>query len=186
MTNKQKRRGDEFERSQRDFYRAAGFPFAERTKAGYERDGGDVHLDPDPSRPPGVIAQAKNVVTPRWSEWITGLREQIRNARADVGFIAWKRKGVGWPGDQLAVMPMTEFLELLRRAGYGMPLNWRAQCEDCGGLIAWIDAPTGGWWAHDVHPDDDHDAVTSVEIVDDIDAQGVWFAARNQKGTAAA
>lgn len=123
MTNKNKRRGDEFERQQRDFYRIAGFPHAERTRAGYERDGGDIHLDPVVGMAPGVISQCKNVVTPRWSEWIAGLREQTKQARADVGFIAWKRRGVGWPGDQLAVMPMTEFLDLLRRAGYGIPLN---------------------------------------------------------------
>ena len=33
-----------------------------------------------------------------------------------------------------------------------------AICRVCGGLIGWIDCPTGGWWAHDVHPADDHDA----------------------------
>ncbi|WP_068059286.1 hypothetical protein [Nocardia xishanensis] len=123
MTSKQKRKGDEFERQQRDFYRLAGFPHAERTRAGYERDGGDIHLDPTVGLAPGVIAQCKNVVTPRWTEWVTGLREQTETAGAEVGFIAWKRRGVGWPGDQLAIMPMTEFLELLRRAGYGLPLT---------------------------------------------------------------
>lgn len=31
-------------------------------------------------------------------------------------------------------------------------------CVVCGGSIHWLDAPTGGWWAHDRHPDDGHDA----------------------------
>lgn len=31
-------------------------------------------------------------------------------------------------------------------------------CRHCLGRIEWIDCPTGGWWAHDVHPADDHDA----------------------------
>lgn len=37
--------------------------------------------------------------------------------------------------------------------------NRRHKCRQCGKRMAWIDCPTGGWWAHDVHPADDHDAV---------------------------
>lgn len=44
-----------------------------------------------------------------------------------------------------------------RRWGNGNP--YYAACTDCGGSIHWLDAPTGGWWAHDRHPDDGHDAV---------------------------
>lgn len=33
---------------------------------------------------------------------------------------------------------------------------------DCGGQIDYIDAPTGGWWAHQNHPADHHDAVPSA------------------------
>lgn len=43
------------------------------------------------------------------------------------------------------------------RWGNGNP--YYAACTDCGGSIHWLDAPTGGWWAHDRHPDDGHDAV---------------------------
>lgn len=32
-------------------------------------------------------------------------------------------------------------------------------CAACGGLIGYVNAPTGGWWAHDQHPEDNHDAV---------------------------
>lgn len=31
-------------------------------------------------------------------------------------------------------------------------------CTVCHERVVWIDCPTGGWWAHDVHPSDDHDA----------------------------
>ena len=125
MPNANKRKGDVFERTMRDFFRIAGFPHAERTRAGYQRDAGDIHMDPIPQvgLGPGVICQCKNVVTPKWSEWLDGLEKQIDEARADVGFIAWKRRGVGWPGAQLAVMPMEQFTELLRRAGYGDALE---------------------------------------------------------------
>lgn len=32
------------------------------------------------------------------------------------------------------------------------------QCAACDGAVGWIDCPTGGWWAHETHPADDHDA----------------------------
>jgi hypothetical protein len=31
-------------------------------------------------------------------------------------------------------------------------------CAVCGGPVGYIDCPTGGWWAHDRHPADGHDA----------------------------
>lgn len=33
-----------------------------------------------------------------------------------------------------------------------------SRCQTCGGVIGWIECPTGGWWAHEVHLTDDHDA----------------------------
>jgi hypothetical protein len=35
-------------------------------------------------------------------------------------------------------------------------------CGACGRRVGWIDCPTGGWWAHEVHPGDDHDATECV------------------------
>lgn len=34
-----------------------------------------------------------------------------------------------------------------------------AICGRCDGWLEWIDCPTGGWWAHEKHPADSHDAV---------------------------
>lgn len=33
------------------------------------------------------------------------------------------------------------------------------KCLTCKGEIRWISCPTGGWWAHCIHPEDGHDAV---------------------------
>lgn len=33
-----------------------------------------------------------------------------------------------------------------------------SSCSGCGGTVGWIDCPTGGWWAHEQHPGDGHDA----------------------------
>lgn len=35
-------------------------------------------------------------------------------------------------------------------------------CIECGGDARWVECPTGGWWSHVVHPEDDHDAVTGT------------------------
>ncbi|MET8648480.1 hypothetical protein [Nocardia aurea] len=123
MTNRNKVKGDRFEREHRDFCRENGFPAAERTKAGYERDGGDTHLDAVIGMSPGVISQSKNWAGTNWRAWFADLAEQVANARAEVGFLVVKRRGIGDPGQQLAVMPVREFLVLLRRAGYGQPLE---------------------------------------------------------------
>ena len=39
------------------------------------------------------------------------------------------------------------------------PVTQVDSCGVCGGLIDYIDCPTGGWWKHWSHPPDGHDAV---------------------------
>lgn len=43
----------------------------------------------------------------------------------------------------------------------------KATCQACEGECHWIAAPTGGWWAHDLHPADDHEAAphSRAEVV---------------------
>lgn len=47
------------------------------------------------------------------------------------------------------------------------PTNQRTLCRTCVTPIAYIDAPTGGWWAHDTHPADGHDAVPGAWVDSD-------------------
>ncbi|MFC9514609.1 hypothetical protein ACFTSD_02655 [Nocardiaceae bacterium NPDC056970] len=123
MTNRNKAKGDRYERDVRDFLRGHGFPGCERTRAGYERDAGDLHLDPVVGVGPGVIAQCKDHKTPNWSEFLEGLAEQIGESRAEVGFLSVKRSRPGKAPLNLFVMPLEAGVELLRRAGYGEPLE---------------------------------------------------------------
>lgn len=37
-----------------------------------------------------------------------------------------------------------------------------ADCLVCNSSMYWIDCPTGGWWKHVDHPDDDHDAASDT------------------------
>lgn len=119
LPNRMKQKGDRAEVAARDTLRELGFQWTERTKAGYARDTGDLHLIP------GVIAQVKDVATPRWTEWIEGLHDQINNAGADHGFLIWKRRGFGETRarEWLAVMTLEQMALLLRRAGYGSELT---------------------------------------------------------------
>lgn len=119
MPNSNKVKGDWAERVVQSALRVLGFPWCEKTRAGYARDMGDLHLVPGPA----AICQVKNARTPLWSEWLEQLAEQTSNAGADVGFLVWKRPGLGESraGEWLAVMRLDDMAVLLRRAGYGEP-----------------------------------------------------------------
>lgn len=118
MTNRNKIVGDRFERAVVDYARARGFPWAERTRAGYARDHGDVHLDP-PSG--GVVVQCKNHARLDLPGWLAQLAEQTEAAGADHGVLVAKRRGLGDVGKSYAVLELEQLLLLLRQAGYGAP-----------------------------------------------------------------
>lgn len=115
-----KRKGARGERAVLAILARLGFPWCKRTRAGYERDGGDLHLCPGPA----VMCAVKAERTPRWGEWLDELDAQIAQSGADVGFLAVKRQRVGEddPRGWLAVMPLDLMAVLLRRAGYGEPI----------------------------------------------------------------
>ncbi len=119
MSNPNKRRGDAFERAVQDHVQANGFPWCEKTRAGYERDHGDLHLVPGRA----VILQCKNKARLELAEWVAQLSEQVHAAGADHGVVVVKRRGVGDPGRSYAVMELDALLALLRAAGYGEPAS---------------------------------------------------------------
>jgi len=124
MTSTQKAKGDRFEAAVRDHCRDHGFPWTERTRAGYERDHGDLHLTPGP----GAILQAKNCRTWRLAEWATELAEQQEASGAEHAALVVKRPRVGDPGKAYAVLELDALLRLLRAAGYGEPLANALTC----------------------------------------------------------
>ncbi|ORL06447.1 hypothetical protein [Prescottella equi] len=113
MPNPNKLRGDRAERAVRDYLRANGFPHCERTRAGYTRDAGDLHPAP------GLTVQVKDRAQYAWPEWLRQLDEQRDEAKADHAVLVVKRRGLGDPGNWLAVMPLAAIARLLRDAGYG-------------------------------------------------------------------
>jgi hypothetical protein len=115
MSNPQKRKGDEFELDVKHWLKAHGFPWTEKTRAGYERDTGDLHLIPGPL----VIGQAKNQKTWKFAEWMRQLTQQIGYAKAQHGALIVKRRGVGDVGQAWVVLTLDQWTRLLRDAGYG-------------------------------------------------------------------
>lgn len=77
---------------------------------------------------------------PTHSEWTAD--EDWAQVQADAEFTAHAR------GDVDAL------LAEVRRLHNNPPM----QCIRCDTAVGWVDAPTGGWWAHETHPADDHDA----------------------------
>lgn len=47
-------------------------------------------------------------------------------------------------------------------------------CRTCHSEISWVDCPTGGWWQHEEHPGDGHDAVAPFEPKQRMDDSG-WL-----------
>lgn len=120
MANAAKSKGDRYERFVLDIAQRMGFVGARRTRAGYERDGGDIHLVRT-RRGPEVIVQVKDVVTPNWREWLDQMEAQQHEAGSKWSFLVWKRRGTGKrPALHLAVMPLDRMLDLYRAAGYGV------------------------------------------------------------------
>ena len=116
MVNPQKRKGDTFEIALRNHLGDAGL-LVSRTRAGYERDHGDIHLLGDGHGPP-VIFQAKNQREMRIGEWLTVTALQRDQAGAKHGILVVKRRGVGAVGRQYAVLELDDLVALLREAGY--------------------------------------------------------------------
>ena len=117
MTNANKAKGDTFERSITNYLMARGID-AVRTRAGYERDYGDIHTRrADTSVWPSAILQAKNHRTWKLAEWVRGLARQVEEAKALHGALVVKRPGISAPGAQYVVMELDEWLSLLRAAG---------------------------------------------------------------------
>lgn len=117
LSNPNKVKGDTFERAVQAYLRVSGFPWCEKTRAGYERDTGDLHLVPGPA----VIAQVKNRAKWDVPSWLAQVHVQVANARASHGLLIVKRPRVGDPAKSYVVMELADVVRLLQEAGYGSP-----------------------------------------------------------------
>jgi hypothetical protein len=90
----------------------AGWSYAERRSLNGALDKGDI------TGVPGVVIEAKNHGTLKLSAWIAEAAIEKANAEAEIGVVWAKRKGKGSADDAYVIMTGTEFMFLLRKAGY--------------------------------------------------------------------
>lgn len=60
--------------------------------------------------------------------------------------VVFDQQSLAWTVGQTRLLPASDSIRPSER------------CTRCQGLIHWVNAPTGGWWSHVVHPSDHHDA----------------------------
>lgn len=110
MTNRNKAKGDKYERDILAACHEHGFTQARRTRPGRMEDQGDIHLTHDGRH----ILQTKDVATPAWRDWLHQLRTQKRAAQASTGALVVKRRGSGaTPPIHLAVVALSDYLDLI-------------------------------------------------------------------------
>lgn len=122
MVNPSKRRGDRFEWDLLDLgndpdgevgglLAAVGLS-VERTRAGYERDEGDLLVLTEDRQRLATI-QAKNRRERKWSEWLAATERQGTTARARFAALVTKRVGVADAGRSYTIMTVDAYLRLL-------------------------------------------------------------------------
>ena len=115
MTNPQKSKGDAYERAIVDYLRKCGFR-ADRTRAGWIDDRGDIHGISRLDSP--FTLECKNHRGDRLPGWIDELCREIANAEGLLGAVIHKKHGTTDAGGQYATMPLWMLAHLLKQAGY--------------------------------------------------------------------
>lgn len=112
MTTRQKAKGSAYERAVVTYLRDNGWTGAERTRAGWQEDRGDI------DGVPGVTFECKNQQRQTLSEWVDELVVEMQHGNNEVGAVVHKRRGCVNVGDHYATMPVSVFIRLLKEAGY--------------------------------------------------------------------
>ena len=66
-----------------------------------------------------LVWECKNHKALDLSGWLRETEQERQNANANHGILVVKRRSYGEPGDQYAVMRLSDLVELLKEAGYG-------------------------------------------------------------------
>jgi hypothetical protein len=107
VTSPQKRKGSAAELAVAKWLRKLGWIHAERSRAGWTDDRGDI------DGMPGVVVEVKNCKTISIPEWLRELEVEIANAQAWTGAVIAKRKGSTNVDDWYAIMPAKIWGELM-------------------------------------------------------------------------
>lgn len=107
MTSPQKRKGSAAELAVAKWLRKLGWIHAERSRAGWTDDRGDI------DGVPGVCIEVKAEKRIDLPGYLRELEVEMKNARAWAGAVIVKRRGSTDPADWYAVMPAQKWAELL-------------------------------------------------------------------------
>lgn len=113
MSTPSKRKGDAHERAIAEYLVEQGWRHAERRKAGSTIDKGDLYGIL------GCVVEAKNEKRIDLAGYMKELEVEMRNAKATTGAAIVKKRGTMNVADYYAVMPVSVWVELLKKAGYG-------------------------------------------------------------------
>lgn len=91
--------------------REMGFKYAERRRAGGQKDTGDIV-----GVIPGMVIEVKNHSRMALAEWVDQLKGEVSNLDAWTGVVIHKRKGTTDVGEWYATMPASYWLELVKEA----------------------------------------------------------------------
>jgi len=107
MTSPQKRKGSSAELAVAKWLNRLGWTQAERSRAGWTDDRGDI------DGIPGVCIEVKNEKRIDLPGYLRELEVEMKNAKAWAGAVIVKRRGSTDPADWYAVMPAQKWAELL-------------------------------------------------------------------------
>jgi hypothetical protein len=107
MTSPQKRKGSSAELAVAKWLNKLGWVHAERSRAGWTDDRGDI------DGMPGVCIEVKNEKRIDLPGYLRELEVEMANAKAWAGAVIVKRRGSTDPADWYAVMPAQKWAELL-------------------------------------------------------------------------
>ena len=111
MSNPQKRKGSAAELAVARYMQEAGWPYAERSRAGWTDDRGDI------DGCPGIVVEVKDHKRHALSEWMGELEVEVANARAITGVLVVKRRLHTDPADWYAITRFGDWCHLAKDAG---------------------------------------------------------------------
>ena len=111
MTSPQKATGSRAELAVARYMQEAGWPYAERSRAGWTDDRGDI------DGAPGIVVEVKDHKKFALSEWMGELEVEVANARAITGVLVVKRRLHTDPADWYAVTRFGDWCHLAKDAG---------------------------------------------------------------------
>jgi hypothetical protein len=112
MPSASKNKGSSFEREIVQYLREQGWTGAERTRAGWQDDRGDI------DGVIGVTFECKNQKAMDLAGWVNELVIEMQHGNNHVGAVVHKRRGVTDASDYYATLPLSVFITLLKEAGY--------------------------------------------------------------------